>query len=202
MGRLGSSAVVSVVAHKSRTPCAGGFGGRVCPWCCLRLSAPHLRWRKYGNSSSIGNSDWGALKRQRASNTHAPPKPPGAWGPFYNSAPSDLEVFNGPQTPRQWQRVFPCAALQHGSQNAHVRLALSSIAFFSTHGSQLERLEIQRFILVVPLGDFDKLVSRYVAERLLLAGGRPVDLQRLDSVSLPQPDGLSQGGSRRSCPRC
>ena len=86
-------------AWKGRGPRAGGFGGRVCSCCCLRRSAPHLRWRKHGNSWSTRSCNGGHSRASELPTHTRPPNPP-AHGDRcpkrYHSAHSDLEVFISP----------------------------------------------------------------------------------------------------------
>ena len=87
--------VAKIVAHgRTRATRRGGWGARV----FMLLFAPQCppsaleKTRQFMVHSQL---QWGALARQRASNTHAPPKPPGAWRP----SPQALQFLLLPNSP-------------------------------------------------------------------------------------------------------
>ena len=91
--------VVKIVAPGRTWARAGGFGGRVCSCCCLRRSAPHLRFRKHANSWSTRSWNGGHSRASELPTHTRPPTPPahGDRRPKrYHSAHSDLEVFITP----------------------------------------------------------------------------------------------------------
>ena len=84
-GKVGSCENCS--AWKDARARAGGFGGARVFMLLFAPECPPSALEKTRQFMVHSQLQWGALARQRASNTHAPPKPPGAWRPSPTALP-------------------------------------------------------------------------------------------------------------------
>ena len=115
-------------------PAPGGLGGRVCSCRCLRLSAPHLRFRKHGNSWSTRSWNGGHFSANRFTYTRAP-QTPRRMATVAHSATilrTATLRFSTPQ-PLDWPPAGPPAAL--GTMTQPTRAAQTPLNYQNLRGS-------------------------------------------------------------------
>ena len=133
-GKVGSCENCS--AWKDARARAGGFGGRVCSCCCLRRSAPHLRWRKHGNSCSTRSWNGGHSRWSRDGDSWQPSTSVG--GQF---SANRLTTTRAPQPPRRMATVAHGATILHTAtlrfSSPHPTTGTQSPRFHATRATKL-----------------------------------------------------------------